>query len=640
MGPLSKSRRASIDQGFAKVAPQRDWMTEAEEKVEKEIRLAKQRATLARRCVGPRPPVVPPTASRRGAGDPPPSVRPGGWARRFRRTDSGCPCSVTANFAKVKNEKDRRCKNANEAGDPGGIWNRSNWNETRFLVVLALCWAAIGVLVWFIVDHPRPDRYVCTREPCEQVTIAGGQQYTKTYYTMSRRKHERLGLPSECWGRWNQTTTQWDVSEYQLRNETFSPAEVCEPAETLFYVLASIGANWILFFTAGCVALVNFLVAMVGFFAPKKLLGTVHLFSGLALWGALVVSAVFLSWWSIFWAFMAIGHLVYFFMTKGQIKTLDATLDQFFKVFVNQQGALFMTLTTTMTQCALFLGWGFMYVYINGRLTGWVDAVMFLILLWFSQIVTYTHFTVSSHILASWFFAVQDVKSPTLKMLKRTSTTSLGTIANGALFVGTSKFLKIIINYARSSAQGMVQVLGAFLTIVDRLLYMNSTYAFSYLAIYNDPFKKCAQNAYKKIAQSGLQAIPLDDVYTGASLAGTFAMAIFSTAVAWIVTTVWEPSRTDVDLTVPIFIPAFGVGLICGFSVLQTFEGAITTLCVCFAEDPDFLEMSNPEMYDELVELWMIYQGEGDSSEEEEDDGASESDVSAFSDEEEGAAKV
>ena len=109
---------------------------------------------------------------------------------------------------------------------------------------------------------------------------------------------------------------------------------------------------------------------------------------------------------------------------------------------------------------------------------------------------------------------------------------------------------------------------------------------------------------------------------------------------AWIVTTVWEPSRTDVDLTVPIFIPAFGVGLICGFSVLQTFEGAITTLCVCFAEDPDFLEMSNPEMYDELVELWMIYQGEGDSSEEEEDDGASESDVSAFSDEEEGAAKV
>ena len=71
-------------------------------------------------------------------------------------------------------------------------------------------------------------------------------------------------------------------------------------------------------------------------------------------------------------------------------------------------------------------------------------------------------------------------------------------------------------------------------------------------------------------------------MYTGASLAGTFAMAIFSTAVAWIVTTVWEPSRTDVDLTVPIFIPAFGVGLICGFSVLQTFEGAITTLCVCF----------------------------------------------------------
>ena len=353
MGPLSKSRRASIDQGFAKVAPQRDWMTEAEEKVEKEIRLAKQRATLARRCVGPRPPVVPPTASRRGAGDPPPSVRPGGWARRFRWTDSGCPCSVTANFAKVKNEKDRRCKNANEAGDPGGIWDRSNWNDTRFLVVLALCWAAIGVLVWFIVDHPRPDRYVCTREPCEQVTIAGGQQYTKTYYTMSRRKHERLGLPSECWGRWNQTTTQWDVSEYQLRNATFSPAEVCEPAETLFYVLASIGANWILFFTAACVALVNFLMAMVGFFAPKKLLGTVHLFSGLALWGALVVSAVFLSWWSIFWAFMAMGHLVYFFMTKGQIKSLDATLEQFFKVFVNQRGALFMTLTTPTTACGL-----------------------------------------------------------------------------------------------------------------------------------------------------------------------------------------------------------------------------------------------------------------------------------------------
>ena len=74
MGPPSmKGRRASIDQGFAKVAPRRDWMTEAEEKVEKEIRAAKQRATLARRCV-----VVAP-ARRRPARRPPPARRCPAW---------------------------------------------------------------------------------------------------------------------------------------------------------------------------------------------------------------------------------------------------------------------------------------------------------------------------------------------------------------------------------------------------------------------------------------------------------------------------------------------------------------------------------------------------------------------------------
>ena len=71
--PALAEQRDPYEKGDIKHTNIYNW---EEEKVEKEIRLAKQRATLARRCVGPRPAVVPPTASRRGAGDPPPPSVP------------------------------------------------------------------------------------------------------------------------------------------------------------------------------------------------------------------------------------------------------------------------------------------------------------------------------------------------------------------------------------------------------------------------------------------------------------------------------------------------------------------------------------------------------------------------------------
>jgi hypothetical protein len=50
----------------------------------------------------------------------------------------------------------------------------------------------------------------------------------------------------------------------------------------------------------------------------------------------------------------------------------------------------------------LFVGWIYLYVTVNGRLGPFFDFVLFLILLWFSQLVRYANFVTTSGVTATW----------------------------------------------------------------------------------------------------------------------------------------------------------------------------------------------------------------------------------------------
>ena len=94
-----------------------------------------------------------------------------------------------------------------------------------------------------------------------------------------------------------------------------------------------------------------------------------------------------------------------------------------------------MSSIAALLQAAVFMLWGYVWVYINGRLTWAIDLFWFLALCWLSQAVKYvSHATIAGSV-ACWYFGKDDLKFPTMRSMIRACTTSLGSIIYGSTFM-------------------------------------------------------------------------------------------------------------------------------------------------------------------------------------------------------------
>jgi len=198
-----------------------------------------------------------------------------------------------------------------------------------------------------------------------------------------------------------------------------------------------------------------------------------------------------------------------------------------------------------------------------------------------------------------------DVKNPTLKSLKRSLTTSFGSICYGSLFIAIINTLKAIARKFNSeivdNGNGIVSILSccascALAKIVNIIEYFN-IYAFTEVAIYGKPYWEAAKSTWTLCKARGIEALINDNLIDNVLLVGTLVVSLLSTAVTFVAGVTYIGNE-DVYITISI-LTLFSSAMIF-FVIAQVIKSGVATTFVCLCEDPDTLRQTKPDFWKEV----------------------------------------
>lgn len=261
-------------------------------------------------------------------------------------------------------------------------------------------------------------------------------------------------------------------------------------------------------------------------------------------------------------------------------------------------------------------------------------------LFWTAQVVkNVAHVTVAG-VAASWYFDTQEENQRPLRAsLKRAVTSSFGSICLGSLFVALLRALNTLnrvdeTNRTAGQRSNFTVVacraaLRAYGTLFSRLLPLFNQYAFTQIAIYGLSYSAAAKASFNMVKVGGLGPLISNTLLLSVIAVGSVWCGMVAAAVGILIAHT-TPITTDEFYGVG-FLPRWAVGVLCfliGVAVslpgVESVEATITALFVCYAREPNYLEMRRPAAAKQVEEAFsMIAAGQNEDSddiEEYEDD--------------------
>ena len=409
----------------------------------------------------------------------------------------------------------------------------------------------------------------------------------------------------------------------------------CGKQETAYYMLAQAGVQWLYLEVLGAALVVSIMLIFVFKSTPITLVYLCHIAFNLVTWACFVGCIVYKAFgWMFLFIFLAVFHAVYFYLSKSKFPDLAMVMDTATTVLHKFPVLTALAVVQVMSQVFLFVGWIYLYVTLFGRLGDLVDCVLFFVLLWLGQITRYILHVTIAGCTASWYFNLKEPR-PVFFAALRACTTSIGSITFGSMLMTVAKTCRVISGFLRNQARLEAQACAAAFFILDYLLSKFNLYGFCFVAIYGLPFRVASGKAMTMINRAGIKSMMMDDLISGASIAGSLFMGLFCMSTAYILVE-WEingklPDTYTGDNLLLVYLPCFIIGCIVGVSFLEMAESVAATLYTCFAEEPHALEMTDKELYLDFVDMW--YQSQMDSDVESEGEVAEDAhSISSFED--------
>jgi hypothetical protein len=227
----------------------------------------------------------------------------------------------------------------------------------------------------------------------------------------------------------------------------------------------------------------------------------------------------------------------------------------------------------------------------DGQVKGGDAALWTLYLLlffWTSQVIlNVCHVTVSG-LVATWYFCGDNnmPKNPTLSSLKRSLTTSFGSICFGSLLVAIIKTLRYLAEESRRHNNDFIRCVAAcILSCLEGIMQYFNTYAFVHIAIYGCGYVEASRRTWA-LAKDHFWRAAFNDCLIGPTIAWTsIGTGLFAGVIAGV--------AVGPAFGVLTFIVTVAVVLM----VLRCLESAVPTLFVCYCECPEALLNSSAELY-------------------------------------------
>lgn len=212
-----------------------------------------------------------------------------------------------------------------------------------------------------------------------------------------------------------------------------------------------------------------------------------------------------------------------------------------------------------------------------------------------------SHVTVAGTV-ASWWFHVES-KGSTGSALKRSLTTSFGSICFGSLIVAILKALRQIAQEAQDQGDACACIAVCILQCIESLIEYFNKWAFTYVGIYGYKFTQAGKAVIDLFKQRGFDAIINDDLIGNVLGLTSFAIGLICAGLGAAFASATD-TFTFENATLIVAIIGFFVGVGVSIIPLSVIDSSVATVFVCYAEDPAIFARNRPELYQPLTQAW------------------------------------
>ncbi|KAK3154465.1 hypothetical protein QOZ80_2BG0190830 [Eleusine coracana subsp. coracana] len=189
---------------------------------------------------------------------------------------------------------------------------------------------------------------------------------------------------------------------------------------------------------------------------------------------------------------------------------------------------------------------------------------------------------------------------PLLKSLQYAVTTSFGSICYGSLFTAAIRTLRWEIRGIRSkigSNECLLCCIDFVFHIVETLVRFFNKYAYVQIAVNGQSFNRSARDAWELFQSTGIEALVAYDC-SGAVLLMSIILGGLLTGTC---TGVWVYFKQS-DKAVMVGSTSMLMGMILVGLTVVVVESAVTSIYICYAEDPLLIQRWDPDFFEQISE--------------------------------------
>jgi len=362
--------------------------------------------------------------------------------------------------------------------------------------------------------------------------------------------------------------------------------------------------------TAGCAG-VAVLLAILWIFLLRRmahyvvwftLLFTVAMSFVAAILGFVYLQSVYFL---IVFGLVGLINLLFIYLWRKRIPFATALLTVVSEVTNIYPATIIVSFISLLIQALWIIIWVLTFVGAqqlftnNGNLNNVLIFILLVSFYWTAQVIGNTVHVTCAGTFATWYFlggtsSMQD--NPTLKSLKRATTTSFGSICLGSLLIAIIQALRNMVRNSRNSRSFAAIILSCLLACIENLIQFFNKYAFTQVAIYGKTFCQAAKDTFNLMKERGVDAI-VNNVLTGKVMG---MMVFISAIICGLFGGIWGYYDEDLKSTYLFILTGilgFLIGMVLVAQVLFVIESGITTIFVCFAEEPQALNSTKPALY-------------------------------------------
>ncbi|KAL9389481.1 hypothetical protein Peur_018086 [Populus x canadensis] len=243
-------------------------------------------------------------------------------------------------------------------------------------------------------------------------------------------------------------------------------------------------------------------------------------------------------------------------------------------------------------------------INLNGR--WWLLVVLSLSLFWTGAVLCNTvHVIVSGMVFLVLIHGGREAASmppnSLMKSLRYSVTKSFGSICYGSLFTAAIRTLRWEIRGLRSKIgknECLICCVDFLFHLVETLVCFFNKYAYVQIAVHGKSFNRSARDAWELFQSTGVEALIAYDC-SGAVL---LMVTLLGGLITGTCSGAWTRIKWDDDRVTMVGSTAMLMGMVLVGLAMVVVESAVTSIYICYAEDPQLIHRWDAEFFNQLSE--------------------------------------